>query len=318
MIVYTATGERLTIKDVPFSKGGEGAVFQIPSNPQYCVKIYHPEKRNAERKKKLEYMVLHPPSPLITKEYIICWPIKVIYDQGKNFIGFVMPMAFKDSVLCYEICRMGIDRDLGSIWVNCYNRRSRLGLINRLKLIDNIALPINAIHSMGKYVLVDFKPQNMLITSDGRISIIDLDSVQINDGTQQFLCPVATPEYLPPELQHDQNLGKKALDTSCDRFALAVIFYQILYGLHPFTVTAQDHRISEIRELIAKGLFPFGRYSHKIKVVPAPHQRYEILPPEIKRLFRHAFDAIPHARPTAEDWGVILYDFITKVQKSVK
>ena len=26
MIVYTATGERLTIKDVPFSKGGEGAV----------------------------------------------------------------------------------------------------------------------------------------------------------------------------------------------------------------------------------------------------------------------------------------------------
>lgn len=61
MIVYTATGERLTIKDVPFSKGGEGAVFQIPSNPQYCVKIYHPEKRNADRKRKLEYMVLHPP-----------------------------------------------------------------------------------------------------------------------------------------------------------------------------------------------------------------------------------------------------------------
>ena len=90
------------------------------------------------------------------------------------------------------------------------------------------------------------------------ISAKDLDSVQIKDGTQQFLCPVATPEYLPPELQHDQNLGKKALDTSCDRFALAVIFYQILYGLHPFTVTAQDHRISEIRELIAKGLFPFG------------------------------------------------------------
>jgi DNA-binding helix-hairpin-helix protein with protein kinase domain len=88
--------------------------------------------------------------------------------------------------------------------------------------------------------------------------------------------------------------------------------------LHPFTVTAQDNRISEIRELIAKGLFPFGRYSHKIKVVPEPHQRYEILPPEIKSLFRHAFDAIPQARPTAENWGVILYDFITKVQKSVK
>ena len=32
MIVYTATGERLTIKDVPFRKGGEGAVCQVQSN----------------------------------------------------------------------------------------------------------------------------------------------------------------------------------------------------------------------------------------------------------------------------------------------
>lgn len=318
MIVYTAKRGRLTINDLPFSKGGEGSVYKIPSNPKYCVKIYHPEKRNADRKNKLEYMVLHPPSPLITNEYIICWPTNVVYDQNGRFVGFVMPMAFDNSVLCYEICRMGIDRDLGKVWMDCYNRRSRLGLINRLKLIDNIALPINAIHAKGKYVLVDFKPQNMLITSDGRISIIDLDSIQIKDGTQQFLCPVSTPEYLPPELQHNPRLGSVALDSSCDRFALAVIFYQILYGLHPFTVTAHDNRISEIRELIAKGLFPYGRYSHKIKVVPEPHQRYELLPPEVKNLFRHAFDAVPQARPSAENWGITLYNFISKVKDSVK
>lgn len=318
MKVYTEKKECLIIDDKPFSKGGEGSVFQIPNNPRYCVKIYHNGKRNTERKRKLEYMVLHPPTPLITKQYIICWPVKVIYDKDGDFIGFVMPMAFQDSVLCYEICRMRIDSELGNVWMNYYNRRSKLGLVNRLKLIDNIALPINAIHSMGKYVLVDFKPQNMLITSDGRISIIDLDSIQIKDDNQQFLCPVSTPEYLPPELQHDTRLGTRALDASCDRFALAVIFYQILYGLHPFTVTAQDNRISEIRELIAKGLFPYGRYSHKIKVIPEPHKRFQILPPEVQSLFKHAFGFIPEERPTAETWGVILYDFITKIANYAK
>lgn len=315
MIVYSSTGKPLTIADTPMSKGGEGSVFKIPGLGDYCAKIYHPNKRTPDRQKKLEYMVANAPSPLITKDYIICWPTKVIFDANKKFLGFVMPMAFPNSVLCYEICRMGISHDLSSEWDNFYNRHTALGLINRLKLLDNIALPLHKIHSMGKYVLVDFKPQNMLITANGKISVIDLDSVQINDGSNLFLCPVATPEYLPPELQNNNRLGKIALTSACDRFALAVVFYQILYGLHPFTVTAKDNKICELRELIAKGLFPFGRYSHKIAVVPIPHNKYKILPKEIQSLFRHAFDANPEVRPTAEQWGVTIFDFINKLPK---
>lgn len=316
MRVYNSSGLPLDISDTPLlnGKGGEGVVFSIPGLPEYCAKIYHPAKRTKDRQRKLEYMVKNAPKPLITNQYIICWPTKVIFDAHKNFLGFVMPLAFPKSVLCYEICRMSISRDLDPDWDTFYNRHTPFGIINRLKLIDNIAIPIHKIHSMGKYVLVDFKPQNMLITADGKISIIDLDSIQIKDDLIQFLCPVRTLEYLPPELQYNISIGN-VLSSSCDRFALAVIFYQILYGLHPFTVTAKDDKICELRELIAKGLFPFGRHSHKIAVVPIPHKKYQILPPEIQSLFRHAFDSNPNIRPTAEQWGITIYKFISKLPK---
>ena len=313
MIVYSSTRKPLQLADTPISKGGEGTVYRIPSLPKYCAKIYHKEKRDVERQKKLEFMVKHAPKDLITPNYIICWPTKLIFDKKGEFLGFVMPLAFNDSILCYNICRMKVSNELSDSWNTCYDRKTKNGLINRLKILVNIAIPVHAIHSLGKYVLVDFKPQNMLITENGRISIIDLDSVQIKDGKTEFFCPVATPDYLPPELQHDTQLGKRMLSTSCDLFALAVIYYQVLYGLHPFTVTAKDQGITELRELIAHDLFPFGSYSHKVKVIPAPHQKFRFLPAQIQQLFKMALGHIPNSRPSAEMWGKTIFTFISSL-----
>lgn len=313
MIVYSSTKQPLKISDTPMGKGGEGAVFMIPSLPDYCAKIYIPGKRTSDRKRKLEYMVNHAPEPLVTQQYRICWPQKLIFDQNGGFLGYVMPLAFKDSELCYEVCRMGMSRNLSREWREFYDRHTANGLINRLKLIDNIAIPIHKIHSMQKYVLQDFKPQNLMITADGKISMIDCDSIQISDGADKFFCPVYTPEYLPAELQNNSQLGHTIVSTSCDRFALAVVFYQILYGIHPYTVTASDPSITERSQLIQNNLFPYGRNSHRIQVIPQPHKKFEILPPELQSLFRHAFDSYPNQRPTAEQWGKIIYNFILKL-----
>lgn len=310
MIVYSSTGQPLQIDDTPMSKGGEGSVYKIPSLPKYCAKIYHPENRDPERRRKLDYMVNHAPAELITPNYIICWPVKLIFDSNASFIGFVMPMAFPGSILCYNICRISVSKNLSNVWNTAYDRKTKQGLINRLKILVNIAIPIHTIHSMKKYVLVDFKPQNMLITENGRISVIDLDSIQIDDGTNCFLCPVATPDYLPPELQHDPQLGRKKLDVSCDLFALSVIYYQIMYGLHPFTVTAKDPGVTELTDLIHNNLFPFGPYSHKVAVMPPPHEKFNLLPITIQKLFKDSFGPIPAFRPSAETWGQTIYDFL--------
>lgn len=313
MIVYSSTRKPLKLEDTPMNKGGEGSVYKIPSLPDYCVKIYHPDKRDSVRQKKLEYMVNHAPADIITPNYIICWPTALVFDQQGGFLGFVMPMAFANSIQCYNICRMTISKNLSPAWNSCYDRKTKQGLINRLKLLVNIAIPVHAIHSLNKYVLVDFKPQNMLITENGRISIIDLDSVQIHDGATQYYCPVATPDYLPPELQYDLQLGHRLLSTSCDLFALAVIYYQILYGLHPFTITAKDSKITDLREIIAHDLFPFGEFSHQVAVIPAPHKKFKFLPVQIQELFTEALGHIPAQRPTAEVWGKTIYTFISSL-----
>lgn len=315
MIVYSSTRQPLQIAEIPISKGGEGSVYRIPSQPKYCAKIYHQEKRDAERQRKLEFMVKHAPKDLITPNYIICWPTKLIFDKQDKFLGFVMPLAFDNSILCYNICRMKISQDLSPIWNSCYDRNTKKGLINRLKILVNIAIPIHTIHQLNKYVLGDFKPQNMLITENGKISIIDLDSVQIHDGETIFYCPVATPDYLPPELQHDIQFGKHLLSTSCDLFALAVIYYQILYGLHPFTVTAKESGITELRELIAHDLFPYGSYYYKIAVIPKPHNKFRLLPMQIQQLFRLALGHVPSQRPSAEVWGKTIFMFISNLHK---
>ena len=316
MIVYSSTRKPLIIEDNPMGKGGEGLVYKIPSLPAYCAKIYYQDKRDEIRKRKLQFMINHAPEELITANYIICWPTKLIFDRKGSFLGFVMPLAFPNSMLCYNICRMKIPFDVSPIWNNCYDRQSKQGIINRLKILVNIAVPVHAIHTLKNYVLVDFKPQNLLVTNDGKISLIDLDSVQISDGKVKFLCPVATPDYLPPELQKDCQLGNKLLSKSCDLFALAVIFYQILYGLHPYTVTAKDNYITELSNIIASNLFPFGRNAHKVAVVPQPHRKYNLLPSHIQRLFRMAFDIIPNQRPSAEEWGKTIFDFINSLHNN--
>ncbi len=311
MNVYTSKGICIQLKDRPLNKGGEGAVHLIPAMKNYCAKIYFPEKRTEDRHKKLKFMVSNPPSPLITNLYIICWPVDVIYDINKQFLGFIMPLAFFGSELCYEICRMRLDESLGVKWIYGYNRKSKKGFTNRLRLIVNIASPLRKIHDMKKYVLVDFKPQNLLLTPDGRISIIDLDSVQICDGNNYYPCPVATPEYMPPEIHRNPLLFKKPLDQTYDLFSVAVIFYQILFGLHPYIVTAKDGSITEISQLISHELFAHGRYFHKIAVIPAPHRKFDLLPKEIQKLFKRAFDTNPNDRPSANDWGKVIYSLIS-------
>ena len=70
-------------------------------------------------------MVKHAPKDLITPNYIICWPTKLIFDKQGKFLGFVMPLAFDNSILCYNICRMRVSSDLSGIWSSCYDRNTK-------------------------------------------------------------------------------------------------------------------------------------------------------------------------------------------------
>ena len=234
----------------------------------------------------------------------------MVYIKGE-FVGFLMPLAFPHSIQLYALCKKKLGKRLSPVWQK-YDRKEVKGLLNRFKLCRNLAIPIFSIHSFGIYVLVDLKPQNVLVTDGGKISVIDLDSIQITrNGKVLYSGPVATPEYIPPEgMSHNPNSDDYIPDT-WDRFAMGVIFYQLLLGLHPFTGTGlrQYRDFNTLEEKIVQGLFPFGKKSKYVR--PAtPHQKFRQLPRYLQKMFMDCFDAghlDPEKRPTANDWGEAMF-----------
>ncbi|MFN8182206.1 MAG: hypothetical protein U0X34_10190 [Bacteroidia bacterium] len=313
--VYTATRKSIQLEEQPLAAaGGEGSVHRVkstPGFPNHCAKIYHHPKRNLLRKQKVEFMVQNKPSILSTTSYIICFPIEIIYDHKSNFVGFIMPLAFNGSEKLYELTTAKVAPRLQLHWSK-FERTSKSGIERRLKVCVNIAQAIHDIHITNKYTIVDLKPQNILITNEGKISITDVDSFQISrNGNVLHFSEVTTPEYAPPE-SNRLNPSKDLIPENWDRFSLAVSFYEILFGIHPFTSTCdgQYESVTTIGEKIQKGLFVHGSKKIYLTVIPSIHNNFFNLPTSIRNLFIKAFEdghTNPASRPSAEDWGKTIY-----------
>lgn len=330
MEVYTRNRERIVIADNALSSGGEGEVHLITSSSsQYknsCVKIYYQKKRTPQLESRIKFMAENPPQRIVGNGFMLGWPQEAIYDRGNKFIGFIMPLAFSDSKQLVYLTTPKVSAKLGQEWHNKYSQdpkcsleQRKYALLSRLKLLHNIAIPIHLLHGTGKYVLKDFKPQNVLVTHDGRVTIVDMDSIQIIDnGKLLFPGTAATDLYIPTEF-HTRGVGKMQnvpLEKSWDYFALGVVFYQILFGLHPYVVTPKylkDANSNEISQNISSDLFPFGGNKHQIQSYPPLHNKFSALPPNVQKLFIRCFSANPDQRPSAEDWGKEIHTIIKQI-----
>jgi serine/threonine protein kinase len=321
MIVYTSKQEKINLAQKPFSSGGEGSVYAVNSAPSrfkdICVKIYSPGKTDQLREAKIKFMVSNPPQTIRGKGFLIGWPLDYVTDSHGKFLGFIMPLAFPNSRQLVELTVYSLSKVLGKEWHDRYDiSAGKKSLISRLKLIFNIATPIHILHSTNKYVLKDFKPQNVLVTYDGHVTIVDLDSIQISDGGQMLYPGTAvTPEYMPPEF-FTKGIGKSLkspINKSWDYFAIGVVFYEILMGIHPYCVTPK--KLNDISENsrssnISLGLFPFGANKQMIEVRPRPHDRFTKLPQEFQNKFISTFSEKPGNRPSAYEWKQYMYDVI--------
>jgi hypothetical protein len=158
--------------------------------------------------------------------------------------------------------------------------------------------------------LVDFKPSNIIVTNSGKVAVCDIDSMQIsNNGTVIHHAQVITAEYSPPESKF-VKLGSTSIEVSWDKFGIASVFYQLLFGLHPFSnanFKAPYHNASLPPNKIENALFVFGEKAktHLIKKDPL-HENFNKLPQNLQDLFHAALDkgcSSPQVRPSAEDWG---------------
>lgn len=305
MILLNSKKERIKIEEHPFAKGGEGAIYRILQSPykDCCVKYFHPGKLDS-RIDKLDYMVKHQLVAPTNSQYRICWPLDFVYNNGAC-VGFVMPFSFVGSHSLYDIYL----KDDNPI----FDRRKKEGVENRLKLLFNIATAIDILHKEG-YALIDFKPQNILFTDSGQISMIDLDSIQISHNNKLLFPATAfTIEYAFP---HELNLiGKnKIISTRWDCYSFSVVAYQILLGIHPFTASTDKKdksgsEISGLADLMFNNMFPFGPRMNDIKVAPNIQYYFYCLPSKLQEIFIHSFN-LNATTPNMSSWLTVLIEVI--------
>ena len=320
----SANFEHIDIKDIPLGKGGQGAVHNILSpaySAEYCIKIYirEPEKSF----EKIKYMVENQPQGIKDNpNFRICWPTALVYDTNKKFIGYMMPLAFPKG---HDLTIISVyqRRPLAEIkrykkyteWHGKYELDSPVGIQNRIKMLCNVAIALHCIHTTGKYVLVDLKPENIDATGTGKVSIMDTDSIQISEhGKILHPATAFTPDYFAPEGKSIQKRGLP-FPVECDYFAAAVCFYQILTGTHPYAGTVLRppyDKFTTLDECIAEGLFPFGPLKKYIDLPKGFNlqQNFFNLPQPVQELFIRAFGKDASQRPSMEEWGKTFFGLI--------
>lgn len=262
-------------------KGGEGSVYKTEPDG-FVAKIYKPEKITRLRYEKLKLML----SKDIDYEGV-CFPRAMIYNQNDEFVGYLM--------------RAARGKDLGK---SVFHPELLKKYFPNWNKIDTVQLCVTILRKL-KYlhdrnvILGDINQYNILVVSPTEVYFVDTDSYQI----EGFICPVGTPLFTPPELQH-KEYGLRTLGN--ENFAVATLLFMIMLpGKSPYAM--QDGE--GIVENIIKGDFAYPFLELKNGKVPTGRWRYcwSHLTYRIKEAFYQTFryDGTRHAeneRPNVRDW----------------
>lgn len=304
---HLSDGTELVLQQTPLGKGGEGTVHAIISPMKYAnmvAKIFHLGKRE-KKEKKISHLTQNFIKSKQSKRYNLIFPLEEVKEDGQ-FAGYIMKKA--NGVLLEKLCDSFLPSDLSEREWNDFvflpNELSKYRLLTCL----NIAKGISELHTSYNYVFGDLKPSNIFVESNGNISIIDLDSVQVLDKEGEVVFPstIRTKDYLPPE---GQEKGKKNIHW--DNFSLAIIFYRLLTGIHPFTgsLNSPYTKVRTYSQLIKGGFYPHGNKKVFFHRIPEPHNRLNLYPFGIQNVFDNCFNKYlfyPNKRPAAHEWLSIL------------
>ncbi len=292
--------------------GGEGTVYMVQNDPSLCIKIYHEKHRTAAQEAKLKAMLASPPNdPTVASgHHSICWPTHLVYEDEacSKFLGFAMPRIDTKTFKEYHLL---CDKPSATT-TTCY-RLEHFGTgftyLHMYVVAMNLASCVASIHSAG-HAVGDLNDKNILVsTRDSKITIVDCDSFEIHDkDSTVFPCAVFMPEYSAPEVIRQQSIENRQ---QSDNFALAILIFKLLMlNTHPFAARGEsvDH-LHTPGDKILEGLYPYEPHEGKDATPPPYALDYDIIPPDIRLLFRKAFvdgHYTPRERPTAHDWITVL------------
>jgi beta-lactam-binding protein with PASTA domain len=153
-----------------------------------------------------------------------------------------------------------------------------------LGIIDPILSGLAAAHTAG-IVHRDVKPENVLLTADGRLKVVDfgLAQAQATSGPTRAGVIIGTVAYIAPE-----QVTGHVTDFRTDVYAAGVLLFELLTGRQPHT---GDSPLSVA-------------YKHVNSDVPAPSQWVADIPPAMDMLVLAATSRDPRRRPA--DAGAFL------------
>jgi serine/threonine protein kinase len=97
------------------------------------------------------------------------------------------------------------------------------------QILIDMAVSLEHLHENG-YMHLDFKPENVLVTRNGSVRLIDFDIAQpLPEKPKKMSKNPGTPAYMAPE-----QLQQEPIDGRVDVFAYGVSAYELLTNLKPF------------------------------------------------------------------------------------
>jgi serine/threonine-protein kinase len=110
-----------------------------------------------------------------------------------------------------------------------YARQDPLLAENVAQILIDAATGLSYVHEAG-YMHLDFKPENILVTRNGAVRLIDFDMAQpLPEKPVKFSKNPGTPGYMAPE-----QLKHEGIDGRADIFAFGVSAYELLANQKPY------------------------------------------------------------------------------------
>lgn len=150
-----------------------------------------------------------------------------------------------------------------------------------------VAQMLERLHSFD-ILYRDLKPENLLLSNEGVLKMVDFGMAKICEGRTYTLC--GTPEYMAPEIIHSWGHGK-----GVDVWALGVLIYEMLCGRNPFEDPSNSH--SAVYRNISKGHIVFppwlrdhqGKQLIRLMLVRQPSKRFGCGKNGIKEIRKHSW-----------------------------
>ncbi len=207
------------------AEGGEGKIYRTGDDGLVC-KIYHEDRITESRKRKLELMVSRDIS--IPE---VCWPKDIATNEHGQFVGYLMPKVggkiLKTSVFAKPLLKKSFPH-----WTR----------IELTQLAITILSAIRKLHRLNIFI-GDINPQNVLVTDERSIALVDADSFQV----EGFPCPVGTETFTPPERQ-GTNYADFLRSEKDELFAVTTLLFMILFvGKAPYSSQGGGEAAENIR-----------------------------------------------------------------------